>query len=164
MSSLETVLRPGADVAGTADLVVEVGVDLTAVTEVSDSIERLGWRYLRRLFTEHELASCGGEERPHAESLAARFAAKEAVLKVLRPDGARPEWRDIEVARNRDGSCDVRLHGVAAALAAGRGFVRMSLSMSHEAGLAVAVVAATRRIGSPAMGPSETWNRQGGEQ
>lgn len=135
-------VAPGVRAGGA---VVEVGVDLTSVAEVASAVDRLGERYLRRLFTDEELASCGGVERPRVESLAARFAAKEAALKVLRPDGSRPEWRDIEVVRSPDGSCDVRLHGVAAALAERRRVERLSLSMSHEAGLAVAVVAATCR-------------------
>ena len=51
------------------------------------------------------------------ESLAARFAAKEAMVKVLRPVGARPEWRDIEVHRADSGWCEIRLSGRAAAMA-----------------------------------------------
>lgn len=135
--------RAGEPAAGTP--VVEVGVDLTVVDEVARSVALLGQRYLRRLFTDHELESCEDAEGPQVESLAARFAAKEAALKVLRPSGSRPEWRDIEVRRNPDGSCDLRLHGLAAVLAAARGVEHLSLSMSHEAGMAVAVVAGTLR-------------------
>ncbi|MGH9088179.1 MAG: 4'-phosphopantetheinyl transferase superfamily protein [Acidimicrobiales bacterium] len=129
---------------------VRVGVDLTAVDEVADSVARLGERYLRRLFTDHEVASSRGPEGLRAESLAARFAAKEAAVKVLRPDGSRPEWRNIEVWRSPDGWCDLRLHGSAAALAARRGVDHLSVSLSHEAGVAVAVVAATCRAGAGA--------------
>ncbi|MGH9083005.1 MAG: holo-ACP synthase [Acidimicrobiales bacterium] len=131
---------------------VRVGVDLTAVSEVADSVAKLGDRYLHRLFTEHELASCRGADGPRTESLAARFAAKEAALKVLRPVGPRPEWRDIEVRRNDDGSCDLQLHGGAATLAAARGVEHLSVSLSHHSGLAVAVVAGTCRPGE-AVGP-----------
>ncbi len=127
---------------------VRVGVDLVAVEEVRASVERLGRRYLDRLFTEHELSCCGSVDAVRVESLAARFAAQEAALKVLRPDGARPEWRDIEVRRNDDGSCDLRLHGEAAALAARDQVQGLSVSLSHEAGMAVAVVAGTCRPSS----------------
>lgn len=120
--------------------VCRVGVDLTAVGEVADALAAQGERYLRRLFTEHEVASCTGPAGPVAERLAARFAAKEAALKALRPTGSRPEWRDIEVRQEASGACDLVLHGSAAALAAARGIDGLSLSLSHEAGMAVAVV------------------------
>lgn len=128
---------------------VQVGVDLTAIAEVADSVTRLGERYLRRLFTDQELASCGGLDRPRPASLAARFAAKEAVVKVLRPEGSRPEWREIEVWRHPGGWCDLRLHGTAADMAASRGIRHLSVSLSHEGAMAVAVVAATGRGAAP---------------
>ena len=119
-----------------------VGVDLTSVAEVERSLRHFGDRYARRLFTDHELESVAGSD-DRAASLAARFAAKEAVVKVLEPSGSRPAWRDIEVRRTRNGACRLRLHGRAARLAGARGIDAMSVSLSHEAGLAVAVVAAT---------------------
>jgi holo-[acyl-carrier protein] synthase len=117
-----------------------VGVDLTAVADVEQSLATQGERYVHRLFTEHEVASCQGVGGPRAESLAGRFAAKEAVVKVLRPDGVRPEWRDIEVRQQASGACDIVLYGTAAELAASRGIDELSVSLSHEAGMAVAVV------------------------
>lgn len=127
---------------------VRVGVDLTAIADVEASMATFGERYLRRLFTNHELTSCGaGAEEiasgAVAASLAARFAAKEAVLKVLEPTGSRPEWRDIEVVRRADGSCRIQLHRNAALLAQANGVDGISVSLSHEAGIAVAVVAAS---------------------
>jgi holo-[acyl-carrier protein] synthase len=119
-----------------------VGVDLAAVADVQRSLERQGDSYLSRLFTEHEVASSQGATGPAADSLAARFAAKEAVLKVLRPADGQPEWRDIEVHRHSSGACDIVLHRGAADLAEAQGIDGMSLSMSHEAGMAVAVVVA----------------------
>lgn len=120
--------------------VCRVGVDLTAVGEVASSLAAQGERYLRRLFTDHEVASCEGPDGPSVESLAARFAAKEAALKVLRPTGSRPEWRDIEVRRSANGACDLVLYGSAATLAAAQGIEQLSMSLSHEGGMAVAVV------------------------
>jgi phosphopantetheine--protein transferase-like protein len=119
-----------------------VGVDLVAVRDVAEAIAHFGTRYTGRLFTEHELATSAGP-RP-AESLAARFAAKEAVVKVLAPSGASPNWRDMEVRRRPNGACRMHLHGRAAALARARGIGPMSVSLCHEAGLAVAVVVAMR--------------------
>jgi len=120
-----------------------VGVDIVSIAEVAESERHFGDRYLNRVFTEHELASCR-ESHPAARSasLAARFAAKEATLKVLRPSGARPDWRSIEVVKSPDGSCDLRLEGSAAQLAADANIRHISMSMTHEGGLAAAVVAA----------------------
>ena len=142
--------------AAAGQLGVRVGVDLMAVRDVEDAVARLGERYLTRLFTEHERACSEGPAGVVPESLAARFAAKEAVLKVLRPSGSRPEWRDIEVRRNADGSCDVELHGAAADLAAARGVDQVSLSLSHEAGIAVAVAVGTCPADGSPEDPSAT--------
>lgn len=117
-----------------------VGVDLVDVAEVARSVKRFGDRYLRRVFTEHELSCCTGAPDAAAASLAARFAAKEATLKVLGPHDARPDWRSIEVVRLANGSCKLKLRGAAARLAVERGLGPFALSMTHEAGLAAAVV------------------------
>ena len=93
---------------------------------------------LTRLFTPHELETCAGAP----ERLAARFAAKEAAIKVLRPDDVRPEWRAIEVRRQPSGACDLRLTGTAAAQAAAAGITSMAVSLSHDGDLATAVVVA----------------------
>lgn len=119
-----------------------MGVDLTSIDEVAASIERFGDRYRNRLFTEHELESCGSTPQRQAAGLAARFAAKEAALKVLRPPGPIPAWRSIEVRRHPDGWCDMKLHGEAARLARLSGIRRMAVSISHHGGMAAAVVVA----------------------
>jgi holo-[acyl-carrier protein] synthase len=117
-----------------------VGVDLVDIAEVAHSVKHFGDRYLRRVFTEHEISCCQGPPQVAAASLAARFAAKEATLKVLRPDDARPDWRSIEVVRLPNGSCKLRLRGAAARMAIEKGLGPFALSMTHEAGLAAAVV------------------------
>jgi len=135
---------------------LRTGVDLVTVADVVESAGRFGDRYLTRIFTDHELASCLGQPPPPgqawssgaplpwpaARSLAARFAAKEAALKVLRPPGPRPPWRTIEVRRAPDGGCDLVLTGEAARLAAASGLCDLAVSLTHEAGLACAVVVA----------------------
>lgn len=119
-----------------------VGVDLVAVEDVAASIERFGDRYLERVYTEHERSCCVGDPFAVASGLAARFAAKEAALKVLRPAGPRPEWRSIEVVRHPDGPCDVALTGEAARLASAAGITALAVSLTHEANMAAAVVVA----------------------
>ncbi len=122
---------------------VRVGIDLCSVQEVAESVATFGDRYLRRIYTDDELEYCGRDGARSAERLAARFAAKEATLKVLRPCGARPEWRSIEVCRDPAGWCELSLTGHAALLARDAAIGSLALSLSHEAGLANAVVVAT---------------------
>lgn len=125
---------------------VRVGLDLVDPAEVAASVARFGDRYVTRVFTDHEIECCrrpdrAGSEPAYAiESLAARFAAKEAVVKVLRPVGMQPEWRSIELHRMTGGWCEIRLFGTAAALAAEAGIVGLAVSLSHEQTLAAAVV------------------------
>jgi holo-[acyl-carrier protein] synthase len=125
---------------------VRVGLDLVEVADVADSVMRFGDRYVRRIYTEHEIGCCrrDGRDGPGTtyamESLAARFAAKEAVLKVLRPVEVQPAWRTIELHRMTGGWCEIRLSGQAAELAAEAGLGELSVSLSHEATLAAAVV------------------------
>ena len=122
-----------------------VGVDLAEVAAVRQSLEAFGERYVRRIFTEHEAQSCRSAHDPTGyavPSLAARFAAKEAALKVLRPRGPRPEWRSIEVRRHPEGWPELVLWGSAARLAEERGIRHLSLSLSHEGPVAAAVVVA----------------------
>jgi holo-[acyl-carrier protein] synthase len=122
---------------------IHVGVDVISVGEVSRSLERFGERYVRRVFTTREAAYCrAAVGRAAAERFAVRFAAKEAILKALRPQGSFLDWRSIEVCRHPSGWCEVVLHGKAAALAGRRGIETLALSMSHDAGCATAVVVA----------------------
>jgi holo-[acyl-carrier protein] synthase len=121
---------------------VRVGVDLASVAAVAASIDRYGDRYLRRLFTPVEIADAAGVPAVRASRLAARFAVKEAVLKVLRPGVDVPAWTDIEVCRHPDGWCALRLHGEARRAASRAGLGPWAVSMSHEADMAVAVVVA----------------------
>jgi holo-[acyl-carrier protein] synthase len=125
---------------------IRVGVDLVNVAEVAESIANFGDKYLRRIYTPHEIASCSGSPSALAEGLAARFAAKEAAIKVLAPTGARPEWTAIEVRRQPAGRCEMVLHGTAADLAASAGITELTMSMTHERGMAAAVVLGRRPV------------------
>lgn len=122
-----------------------VGIDVVLVEDVRRSLAQEGERYLRRLFTDHERDCCEGPPEVAAQGLAARFAAKEAVIKVLRPDGHQPDWRSVEIRRREDGSCTVVLDGSAARLAAERGLGEIAVSLCHEGPLAVSMAAAQRR-------------------
>jgi holo-[acyl-carrier protein] synthase len=124
-------------------MAMRVGIDLVSVDSVDESIREHGARYLERLYTERELRDCQTEQGPVTERLAARFAAKEATIKVLRPspDAAVP-WRSIEVVRHSSGWVALELAGAAAALAEAAGLHDFALSITHEQGQATAVVIA----------------------
>ena len=96
------------------------------------------------LFTAVELAGCAGKRR-WTEHLAARFAAKEAVLKALGTGlGPRMRWTDIEVANDPEGRPIVFLGGAVAARADACGFRQVCLSLTHTADFAIAQAAAVR--------------------
>jgi holo-[acyl-carrier protein] synthase len=121
---------------------LRVGADISRVDDVCASVVRFGERYLQRVYTPHEIASCTGSSTVAAASLAARFAAKEATIKVLRPTDATPAWRTIEVHQHPSGWCELRLTGEAAKLAAAAEITELAVSLTHEGGLAAAVVVA----------------------
>ncbi len=141
------------------DETCRVGVDLVVVEDVAASVERFGERYLARVYTDHERACCTGDPTTVASGLAARFAAKEAALKVLRPVGPRPGWRSIEVVRHPNGACDLALTGRAARLAAEAGIRQLAVSLTHEAGMAAAVVMVT--CGRGLLHPTDGSTKQG---
>lgn len=121
-----------------------VGVDLVEVSRVKAIIAGKGSRVFARLLTPDERAYC--ESRPDpATHVAVRLAAKEAVYKALQgSERARGiGWREIEVTRAPDGRPDVRLTGLAAERARELGAARVLLSLSHthQAAVAVAVLA-----------------------
>ena len=121
-----------------------VGVDLVLVREIADAIAAFGNHYLDRVYTAGELAYARGPAAVQAERLAARFAAKEAVLKVLGAPDVGVDLRSIEVERAADGTCSIRLTGRARELAA-RGRIRdIAVSLTHEHEYAAAFVVATR--------------------
>ena len=119
--------------------VLRVGTDLASVPEVRDAIAAHGERYLRRIYTPEELEDARGEP----QRLAARFAAKEAVLKVLRPGDDALPWKEIRVRRHPGGWTDLVLSGRAAERAREAGLVEWAVSLTHEGDLASAVVIAT---------------------
>ncbi|WCB91431.1 Holo-[acyl-carrier-protein] synthase [Baekduia alba] len=119
---------------------LRVGIDLVKAATVQDALAEHGARYLDRVYTPAEQEQCGGDPL----RLAARFAAKEATMKVLQPraDDALP-WLAIEVVRNPDAAPAIALHGAAAALARQAGLTELALSFTHEDEYAAAVVVGT---------------------
>jgi holo-[acyl-carrier protein] synthase len=130
---------------------IRVGTDLVAIHQVTESVDRFGARYLERVYTAHELRSCSGSPASRMASLAARFAAKEATIKVLRPTGHQPDWRSMEVRRDPGGWCTMSLTGHAATLADQAGISDLAISLTHEKDLAAAVVVAVCRAENQTM-------------
>jgi holo-[acyl-carrier protein] synthase len=131
--------RKEADISN----IVAVGIDLVNVADVRQAVDDLGEPYLRRVFTAHELDYCNQSADPFPH-LAARFAAKEAAIKALLVAGAQPAWTSIEVWRDPQGGCELRLTGTAAELASQRGIANLAVSLTHEGDMAAAVVVASR--------------------
>lgn len=119
---------------------VRIGCDVVAVEEIHDSLATFGDRYLNKVFTASEINDCQGTNR--IQRLAARYAAKEAVIKAFaEPDMPFP-WREIEVAR--DGPLPVlHLSGGLAERARHQGWLSTSLSLSHADCHAMALVFVT---------------------
>ncbi|MFJ6677502.1 holo-ACP synthase [Microbacterium sp. NPDC091382] len=114
-------------------MIIGIGVDLVDIPRFERSIERTP-KLMERLFTASEQTL-----KPH--SLAARYAAKEALIKALGgSEGV--HWTDIEVASEPSGRPVFALSGETAATVAGRGIGTVHLSLSHDAGLATAYVIA----------------------
>lgn len=114
------------------------GVDLIEISRISQAIDRHGERFLRRIFTSKELALVG--DKP--ASLAARFAAKEAVAKALGCGIGDVRWTEIEVLRGPNNQPELHLHGNARQLANQLGYHTWSISLSHSMDFAIAMVTA----------------------
>ena len=115
-----------------------VGVDIIKTARIAESVARFGERFLRRVYTNQELVYCNGR----LGSLAARWAAKEAVAKALGTGIGDVSWQEIEVF-NDDKLCpSIQLHGAAADLAGELGISTIAISLSHTVDYAVAFVVA----------------------
>jgi holo-[acyl-carrier protein] synthase len=103
------------------------GIDLIEISRVQELIDRYDDRFLGRVFTPQELEECRG----NVDSLAARFAAKEAVSKTLGTGIGPVGWKDIEILRGPARQPVLRLHGAAARQAAALGLRAWAISLSH---------------------------------
>ncbi|GAA1374231.1 MULTISPECIES: holo-ACP synthase [Catellatospora] len=120
-------------------MIVSVGNDVVLVDRFAQALRRTP-QLTERLFTEAERTTRSGNPRS-PESLAARFAAKEAVAKALgAPAGM--QWHDCEIVVDADGRPWLTVSGTVAAVAAERGIERWHLSLSHDGGIAAAMVIA----------------------
>ena len=114
------------------------GVDIIEIARVQEVITRHGQHYLDRVFTEAERQLCGEK----IDSLAVRFAAKEAVSKALGSGIGQVSFQDVEILQNDEGAPILHLYGKAATKAESLGLKTWSISLSHDQTQAIAMVVA----------------------
>lgn len=121
-------------------MIVGLGIDVIEIARLADALARHGKHFEERVFTDGELTSCRGRG-DRVLALAARFAAKEACMKALGTGWAEGVgFRDIEVVRDGNQPPRLVLHNEAARRAESQGVVRTHVSLTHQPGLAAAVV------------------------
>ena len=120
-------------------MLIKTGIDLIEIDRIRSVLDRYGERFLMRIYTDEEIRTCRG--RP--ESLATRFAAKEATTKALGTGIGPVRWREVETLRRRSGEPYLVLHGRAEQIARYLGLKDWAVSLSHSKGMAIAVVIAT---------------------
>jgi holo-[acyl-carrier protein] synthase len=118
----------------------EIGIDVCDINRIVAVLERHGDRFRRRVLTEGEDRYCGAR----VQRVAGRWAAKEAVSKVLGLGVRGVGWREIEILPNRAGQPQVILHGRARVRAGHLAIGPVTVSISHERETAVAVAIAGR--------------------
>jgi holo-[acyl-carrier protein] synthase len=118
----------------------EIGIDLIEIERIVAILERFPDRFRRRVLTESEARYCGRK----VDRIAGRWAAKEAISKVLGLGVRGVGWREIEILPNWAGAPQVRLHARAAARAAAMQLEDVTVSISHERSMAAAVAIAHR--------------------
>lgn len=143
----ESSVPPGLVPAGTTEL----GIDIIKVQRIRATLAKFGERFSRRVLTDAERRYVRG--RP--ETFAGRWAAKEAVSKVLGLGVRGIGWRDIEIQRLPTGQPAVRLHGRAAARAGQLGMSRIAVSITHESEYAVAIAFGVRTAGGAYLFPPD---------
>ncbi len=121
-----------------APIRITTGIDVIEIERIEAALGRWGERFLHRIYTDAEVVHCRGR----AESLAGRFAAKEAVSKALGVGIRRLRWRDIEILPDRRGKPTVQLHGRAAEVAIHQHVTGFDISITHSRSDAIVVVVA----------------------
>ena len=129
----------------------ELGIDIIKVGRIRDTLARFGRRFSNRVLT----ASEDRYVRDRPETFAGRWAAKEAVSKVLGLGVRGIGWRDIEIVRLPTGQPSIKLHGRAAARAEQLGMGRIAVSITHEAEYAVAIAFGIRSAGGAYLFPPD---------
>ncbi len=123
-------------------MLIGIGTDIIEIARIKKAVLAREEKFTDRIYTQGEINYCQQKKNPYP-SYAARFAAKEAVLKALGLNNSGIQYREIEVVRE-EGPPQVVLHGQALAQAHRRGINRVLLSLSHNNSQAVAYAVAMR--------------------
>jgi holo-[acyl-carrier protein] synthase len=124
-------------------MIIGLGIDVSRIERVEQFIERYGQRFIGKICTPHEALEMERFSHPKtaAEHLAGRVAAKEAASKALGTGWRQGvHWKCFEVVHERSGRPTLRAHGRAAELMSQMGVRGVSVSITHDAGVAAAVV------------------------
>ena len=119
-------------------MILRTGVDLIEIARIEEVVSRHGKHYLERIYTPAELELCG----KRVESLAGRFAAKEAVAKALGCGIGDVKWKEIEILGDEQNAPELHLYGKATQKAQGLNLTSWSVSISHDQSHVVAFVVA----------------------
>ena len=122
-------------------MVKGIGTDIVNIERIKSSIAKFKEKFQSKIFTSEEWDYCWNKKNPYP-SLAARFAAKEAVLKALGTGKGGIKWLDIEVQLDAKGKPGINLSGLAAETARSKYISSLNLSLSHCSEYAIAFVVA----------------------
>ena len=147
---------PGIDAdTAVAAAIEELGIDIIKVDRIHKALDRFGSRFSERVLTPAERRYV--RDRP--ETFAGRWAAKEAVSKVLGLGVRGIGWKEIEIERLPTGQPAVRLHGRAERRSRQLGMARIAVSITHEADYAVAIAFGIRTAGGRYVFPIDIDDR-----
>jgi holo-[acyl-carrier protein] synthase len=116
------------------------GIDIVEISRIREAVARWGERFLQRVYTGPELEAY----RDKLESLAVRFAGKEAAMKALGSGVGTVSWREIEILSGPQGKPEVRLYGRALEISRTQGLSGLEISLSHSRDNAIALVIGVR--------------------
>ena len=134
--------------------VIAHGIDLVDFPRIEQMVKRHGSRFLDKVFTDTEQAYARANKN-HMEKLAGRFAAKEAVLKLMGTGWqGKIAWTDIEIVNNPAGQPQVNLSGEVQKIADRLGIKQISVSITHTANFAIASAVAIAQKGQLQTGGS----------
>ena len=117
---------------------MQIGVDIIEIVRIGHLLKKYP-NFRHRVFTDHEIAYCEGKRHP-AQHYAARFAAKESIMKAFGSEGTvNVRWKDLEIVVNPSGKPFVQLHGETKVAGEAMGIKEVTVSLSHCIEYAVAV-------------------------
>ncbi|WP_230867641.1 holo-ACP synthase [Iocasia frigidifontis] len=118
-------------------MIIGLGIDIVKIERIEKILDRWNNRFKSRIFTEDEISYCSSKARP-AQHYAARFAVKEAAVKML--GGTVYSWQDFEVSNDDSGKPGLSLKGETAEIALENGIKNLYVSIAHENDYAIAQV------------------------